>query len=309
MVFMISRKSPKDTFNWLRILKRDGHAILQAIESTGQEHVVTDSVQLYRRQLTEALKTGLSRPPKNDTFQCYPLSSFSRVVRGIATGANEFFFLTKEQIQELGLDQRFFLRAIGRTRDCSSSVLTKKALEELNAESRPTWLLNLGNEPQTALPKRLRAYLEKGERDGFPERALIKSRRPWYKMERRTPPPILFAYLGRRDCRFILNEADVVPLTGFLCVYPLNTTKQAVKRLWHALNHPDTLRNLLFVGKSYGKGALKVEPRQLDALEIPLSVLEEVGLMPPATATQLKLLEEPARYNSKLRISPKKTRK
>jgi hypothetical protein len=47
-----------------------------------------------------------------------------------------------------------------------------------------------------------------------------------------------------------------------------------VRELWQALNHPDTLANLAFVGKSYGGGALKVEPRQLDALEIPQHVLD-----------------------------------
>lgn len=303
MVFLISRKPPQDTFKWLRTLKRDSHAILQALDTAEYEHVVTASVILHRRQLVEALKTGLSRPPRSDALQCYPLSNFAKVIRGIATGANEFFFLTRKQIHEFGLDQRFFLRAVGRTRDCPSGILAERALEELDAEGRPTWLLNLGNDSIDTLPKRLRTYLERGEGEGFPERALIKSRRPWYKMERRTPPPILFAYLGRRDCRFILNEAGVVPLTSFLCVYPLNTTQQAAKRLWRALNHPDTLRNLLFVGKSYGKGALKVEPRQLDALEIPLSVLEEVGLTPPATVSQLMLLEEPAQYNSKRRTA------
>lgn len=38
-------------------------------------------------------------------------------------------------------------------------------------------------------------------------------------MEQREVPPILFAYLGRRNTRFILNEAGILPLTGFLCVY------------------------------------------------------------------------------------------
>jgi hypothetical protein len=76
----------------------------------------------------------------------------------------------------------------------------------------------------------------------------------------------------------------------------LDQSSQATKRLWKALNHPDTLRNLLFVGKSYGGGALKVEPRQLDALEIPASVLAEVGLSAPADSAQLMLLEEPAKY-------------
>jgi adenine-specific DNA-methyltransferase len=267
---------------------------------------VHTSLLVHRRNISEALRTGLSRPPRNYSAQCYPLSSFCKVVRGIASGANEFFFLTKEQIHELGLDKRFFVRAIGRTRDCSNSVLTTSILEELSTKSRPTWLLNLGDVAESSLPKRMKDYLNKGVKSGFSERALIKSRRPWYKMERRSPPAILFAYLGRRDCRFILNQANVVPLTGFLCVYPINTDKQAIRKLWQALNHPDTLSNLQFVGKSYGNGALKVEPRQLDSLEIPLSVLDEVGLAPPPTASQLKLLDKPGRYKSNRMNSGKK---
>jgi hypothetical protein len=113
-------------------------------------------------------------------------------------------------------------------------------------------------------------------------------------MEQRTPPPILFAYLGRRDCRFILNEAGVVPLTCFLCIYPWETNREAVKELWRALNHPKTLQNLAFAGKSYGGGAVKVEPRQLDTLEIPASVVREIGLKSQAIATELFLLDEAA---------------
>jgi hypothetical protein len=141
----------------------------------------------------------------------------------------------------------------------------------------------------------LQTYLKSGEREGLPEKSLIKTRRPWYKMERRTPPPILFAYLGRRDCRFVLNQANVVPLTGFLCVYPWNTTQAGVKKLWRALNHPDTQANLSFVSKSYGGGALKTEPRQLDQLEIPQSVLDEVGLNSLKPISQAMLLDKAQR--------------
>ena len=97
-------------------------------------------------------------------------------------------------------------------------------------------------------------------------------------MEHRAPPPLLFAYLGRRDCRFVLNRARAVPLTGFLCVYPFDDAPEAVEKLWRALNHPDTLPNLAFAAKSYGSGALKAEPRQLDQLLIPSQVLREAGL-------------------------------
>lgn len=299
MVFLISRKSPQDTFKWIQILRKDTSAILRALDAKNRATDDKSSVILHHRALAEAVKTGLSRPLKNDTQQCYPLSKFAKVVRGIATGANEFFFLTHEQLKSFGLDQSFFLRAVGRTRDCPNDIVTKMDLDKLDSQGRPTWLLNLGSDPTEALPKRLQAYLLQGEQQGFSNRALIMSRRPWYKMEQRVPPPILFAYLGRRDCRFILNKAGVVPLTGFLCVYPSIKTQGAAEQLWRALNHPDTVHNLRFVGKSYGGGALKVEPRQLDALEIPATVVEEVGLTLPTSVTQLTLLEESAKYSRK----------
>lgn len=141
-------------------------------------------------------------------------------MRGIATGDNEFFFLTREQLRSHGLPEKFFRRAIGRTRDCPGGRVTAADLDRLEDAGRATWLLNLADDPSEKLPTQLQTYLKSGEQAGLPEKSLIKTRRPWYKMEKRTPPPILFAYLGRRDCRFILNEANVVPLTGFLCVYP-----------------------------------------------------------------------------------------
>jgi hypothetical protein len=118
-------------------------------------------------------------------------------------------------------------------------------------------------------------------------------------MEERAVPGLLFAYLGRRDCRFIENCAGVVPLTGFLCVYPWDSSKENRVKLWRALNHPRTIANLAFVGKSYGGGAIKVEPRQLDSLEIPQEVLNEVGLVPAEAFTQLALLETPETKSKK----------
>jgi hypothetical protein len=99
-------------------------------------------------------------------------------------------------------------------------------------------------------------------------------------METRTPPPILFAYLGRRHVRFIRNLAGVVPLTGFLCVYPHQTERQFVDALWQVLCHPETIANLALVGKSYGGDAIKVEPRALERLPLSETILSQAGLKP-----------------------------
>jgi adenine-specific DNA-methyltransferase len=199
-------------------------------------------------------------------------------MRGSATGDNDFFLFTEKRRKELGLEEKWFVRVIGRTRDCPDSILDEKVLDVLDEKDRPTWLLNLDATPIELLPAVLRKYLKDGEKNGLPARPLIGTRRPWFKMEQRETPPILFSYLGRRNCRFILNKASVLPLTGFLCVYPHLRFVHDVEVLWRALNHPATIENLRFVGKSYGVGAIKVEPRGLEELVIPNLVVEECGL-------------------------------
>lgn len=184
-------------------------------------------------------------------------------------------------------------RAIGRTKDVSKNVLTVDDIEKLEKEDRPTFLLSLNG--QDKFPKAVSNYLKVGEEMGLPERPLIQQRKPWYKMEKREVPPLLFAYLGRRNTRFIKNEAAVLPLTGFLCVYPIYNDEEFTNKLWQVLNHPDTLNNLKLVGKSYGSGAIIVEPSNLSKLPIPEHVVKQFDLKRPyKTANgQLELFREP----------------
>jgi hypothetical protein len=288
MVFMLSKRHPAQQVLWARIRKAQTEAVLDALHLRA-----SDAALVHERDLSELLATGMSRPPRTNGSSGVPLSAFARVMRGIATGANEFFLLTSEQIRQRGFDTRFFKRAVGRTRDCRKETIVVEDIEALDKAGRPTWLLSIGKQGKEQLPPALRDYIEEGERLGLHERALIKARRPWYRMEERAVPALLFTYLGRRDCRFIENRAGVVPLTGFLCVYPWDNTREYREKLWRALNHPDTIANLLFVGKSYGGGAIKVEPRQLDSLEIPAKVLAEIGLSPVEIVTQQTLFETP----------------
>jgi len=301
LVFLLSNRPPYGRIPWLRVLRPDADAISSALadpraasctshsapraphsalptphSALPTPHSPGPAVLACERELEELVSTGLSRPPRAEAARGVPLSAFAKVMRGIATGANDFFFLTSAQLRQHGLEQRFFRRAVGRTRDCPGAVLRAKDLEALDRAGRPTWLLSLDGLPEARLPAALRAYLKKGEQAGLAGRPLIATRKPWYRMEQRAAPALLFAYLGRRACRFVLNEAGVVPLTGFLCVYPKDRDPENIRRLWRALNHPATLANLLYVGKSYGDGAIKVEPRQLDALELPLADLRPV---------------------------------
>jgi hypothetical protein len=232
------------------------------------------------RSLEEALATGLSRPPRKTPPPMGKLGDFASVMRGIATGANAFFFLTSTQCARMGIAGEFLTRTIVRTRDVPGPVVDARLLEELEGAGRPTYLLSIDGRPLDALPAALQKYLRAGEAAGLHLRPLVASRRPWYKMERRQAPPFLFAYLGRRKARFIQNQAGVIPSNNFICVYPRDGGEAHQQALWLLLQDPRVAANLRLVGKSYGRGAIKVEPRALEALPLPEEALQHAGLRP-----------------------------
>ena len=60
-----------------------------------------------------------------------------------------------------------------------------------------------------------------------------------------------------------------------MCVYPLYNDEIYIANLWQALNDIETIQNLKLVGKSYGSGAIKVEPRNLDKVPIPEHIVDK----------------------------------
>lgn len=280
VIVMLQRSSPQKEFRWIRCRLPDATALKQQIINAQVNDCDTPSLQVITRKVEEGLSTGLSRFPNLSDTTHSTLGNVAKVMRGVATGANEFFFLTQRQIEEFNLSKEYFLPAVGRTRDVPGDEISFDLLETLESKGRPTNLLYLNGTPLEMLPESLGTYLKKGEQLGLPTRPLIAQRRVWYRMEERTPPPILFAYLGRRNARFIRNTAKVIPLTGFLCIYPFQNSPAFIDNLLEILNHPDTLKNLALVGKSYGSGAIKVEPRALEKLPLPSMLLEPLDIHP-----------------------------
>lgn len=278
IIIMIKNAPPKLEFTWAQCLHPRTDDLARWIASGF--NAPTETLSVHERTISEGITTGLSRPPSNRCNLTGPLlGDYAHVLRGIATGDNDFFFLTSRRAAELGIPHEFLLPAVGRTRDVPSDLITGDLLGELDSRGRPTLLLSVNGVRFTDLPQSVREYIEYGEKIGLPKKALISTRRPWYKMESRPIPPVLFSYLGRRNARFVRNLAGALPLTGFLCVYPHSEDQEFMSRLWQVLQHPETIANLALVGKSYGSGAVKVEPRALERLPLPMAVVSHTGLL------------------------------
>ncbi len=292
LIFFICNTPPEEHFQWA-ICCEPQTAMLKEWVQSGFAKEFDQGLTVVQRELHEGLETGLSRLPKTEKSGKYILGDFVQVVRGVATGSNDFFFLTEEQKRKTGIPDCYFVRAVGRTRDVPGDEITQETLTTLQTKGRPTFLLALNGDESEGYPKTLKNYLWQGEALGLPKRPLISQRKPWYKTESRQIPPFLFAYLGRRNVRFIRNTAGIIPLTSFLCLYPKSGNEEHLERLWRILNHPDTVANLAMIGKSYGDGAIKVEPRALERLPVPDHVIAAYGL-----PLQLRLLEEKTEYDT-----------
>jgi methylase of polypeptide subunit release factors len=196
------------------------------------------------------------------------LKDIARVMRGIATGANDFFALPTQTVAERRLG-RFVVPTIQRNREIQDILLDKAGWEALEAQGKRVWLMYLDGEDALSHPC-LRDYIAYGERLGYHQRSLVNTRKQWYRMEQRDVPPIFFTILTRGNPRFILNKADVRPLNMFSLIYPKQEIVQdgLTEILWALLNSEFSLSKLHSVSRTYGGKTLKVEPRELDNLPV-----------------------------------------
>ncbi|HET6756685.1 MAG TPA: N-6 DNA methylase, partial [Burkholderiales bacterium] len=124
LVIALEKAKPRTSFVWGRVSERSSEALAA---------ILAGRSNAFRRSAAEAVATGLSRPPANqhDGKEEIRLGDVAQVMRGIATGANNFFFLTMGAIDHHGLPIGCFRRAIGRTRDCPGDSVALVDLDML----------------------------------------------------------------------------------------------------------------------------------------------------------------------------------
>jgi len=283
VIVIISKKLPNEEMVWARWRGGDPKDFAPAAHAAFIQgdpgRASTLGLESHTVKLNKAVSRGFTRSQTVPDVEGVRFSDMAKVVRGIATGSNDYFTFTKHRLIQEGLDERDFVRSVARVKDVPGETLRVEDLRSLDASGRPTYLLSIDSE--TKMTEELQRYLIRGEKDGENSGALVRARKVWYYMEKRESVPILFAYLGRRKTRFIRSFVEISPLTGFLCVYPLEGVD--TDRLCETLNHPSTISELAKVGKSYGNGAIKVEPGGLRNLIVPFEAIKSSGLKIGAT--------------------------
>jgi len=205
------------------------------------------------------------------------LADLFTIRRGIATGANDFFVLSEDRAETLGLPQQVLTPILPSPRyvEVDEIPADKEGVPEIK---RRLLLLDCRlpeSDVEEEFPK-LWAYLQEGISQDIDKRYLCRHRKPWYLQEQRPPAPFLCTYMGRHKSdkavfRFILNHSRATAANVYLLLYPKPILDQAIggsvarkRTVWKALCSIDP-QSLTSVGRVYGGGLHKLEPGELAA--------------------------------------------
>lgn len=193
-----------------------------------------------------------------------PLSTYGKVVRGIATGANNYFTFNIEKQKQHGIKDEFLLPCITKSNDVSGSFFTKQHVEVLKRNGKNIFLMNV----KDTKDKNVEQYIHLGEKNDIHKKHLTSHRNPWYILENRPPSPIWVSVFNRKGLRFIRNEAGISNLTTFHCLY-LNMFSAHRADLLFAYLLTDISRQIFNDNRrEYGNGLEKFEPNDLNHSQV-----------------------------------------
>jgi adenine-specific DNA-methyltransferase len=208
--------------------------------------------------------------------------------RGIATGANDFFCLSKSGLREHNLNLLHVVPCVTKATDADGLVFFPEKLATLAASDRRCYLLN-PSQNGTALTN----YLQIGERAGIPLRHLPSHRPVWYLPENRPVADIWVAVFSRENVKFILNTSEAKNLTCFHGLYSRMGHKNLAPLVTLFLNSSWGRDSFAQVNRFYGDGLNKLEPKDVESLPCPK--------LPPVSDDEAKKL---VKHLAKLELLP-----
>lgn len=193
------------------------------------------------------------------------ISDFVNVRAGIVTGANKFFILPKNKVQEHGA-QAYSLPILPNSRFVKHGAdFTLEDFETLSDSSKPTFLLDL--ERKTRKNKKLDAYLAKGKDLLIHERYKCALRNQWFHVPNiGTPPEAFFFKRTHLVPKVIRNPSNVyVTDTAYKIDSKTNTNIKSFVRSFYTII---TFIYAELMGRKYGGGVLELTPNEFKKLPI-----------------------------------------
>ena len=214
------------------------------------------------------------------------LLDWGETTLGAVTGNNDYFALTAAEVAALGLaeDEVRKISPPG-SRHLRGLNFSADDWRRLADEGRRCFLFAPSAEKPSAAARR---HIAAGERAGIDQAFKCRNRRPWWRVPLVERPDLLFTYMNHDRPRLSANGAGVHLLNSLYGI-TLREPQRALggELLALASLNSATLLGAEIVGRAYGGGMLKHEPREADMLPVPSAATVA------AVAGKLRRLRQP----------------
>lgn len=195
------------------------------------------------------------------------LHDWGETTLGMVTGNNRYFALSPARAIQLGLAEKDLIHlSPPGSRHLRGLTFSEAARQELGRMGKSTLLFRPGSHPSVAAF----AYIEAGEKANVREAYKCRVRSPWWRVPLVPRPDLFLTYMNADTPRLCSNKARAHHLNSVHGLY-LNTgmRRAGTDLLPLAALNSMTLLGAETVGRSYGGGMLKLEPREADRLPVP----------------------------------------
>lgn len=193
---------------------------------------------------------------------------------GMVTGNNSYFTLTVGEAQELGLGKRDLLRISPPGSQHLRGLTFSDSAWRETADQGKRSLLFYPDIRSGSLSEEACRYVELGEERGVQNAYKCRVRNPWWRVPGKRVPDLSLTYMNHDTPRLCANEAQVSYLNSVHGVTLRSELwREGMELLPVASLNSVTLLGAEVVGRAYGGGMLKLEPKEAGLLPLPSAEL------------------------------------
>ena len=210
--------------------------------------------ELYRKRVTDKRFATLNDWGETDL--------------GMVTGNNRYFTMSIDPVREWNIPDRELIRiSPPSSRHLRGLMFGDQSWKHMRNERAAVFLFR---PPEDTISGEAKRYIEHGESLGVQNAYKCRVRSPWWRVPLVKTPDLFLTYMNHVSPRLISNRARVSHLNSIHGV----TLTPGHKRLGMdllpmAAMNSLTLLGAELVGRAYGGGMLKLEPREADNLPVP----------------------------------------
>lgn len=266
----------------------------EALLATAQPKTIRHDTEKWLKYFLTAREIEFMRALRN-AENVTLLSTHASVDVGVVTGRNEFFVLSKEQVDALGI-ARHTIPLVSRSAQLKGTKLGKTDWQTLASSGDRVHLLNISPAMARNLSDALRRYIKQGEERDYHRGYKCSIRDPWYIVPSVwTPDAFMFRQIYNFP-RIVLNNSGA---TSTDTIHRFTCKKGKPERVIANTYTWLTAASAEIEGRSYGGGVLELEPTEAERLLMPA---ELNGALPVSECDRLiradrldDVLEENAR--------------